>query len=87
MSLPASAAFAPRPKQGWVTSTLADDADTHPGELDALGRHVDRCLGSHGRLFRLRCAADSVRAFVAPRRITLLVAVGLVAVTASSFLI
>lgn len=47
-------------------------------ELSALGAHVDRCNGSRGRMFRLRCAADSLIAFIAPRFVTTAVVVAFV---------
>lgn len=65
--------FAPRP---WSTAAIADAADTSPMELSALGAHVDRCNGCRGRWFTLRCAADAVHAFVAPRLITTLLVAG-----------
>lgn len=52
-----------------------------PGDLDALGRHVGH--GSRGRLFALRTVADSVRSFIAPRLVTVLVAVAAVAIAVS----
>ena len=47
-------------------------------DLSALGAHVDRCNGLRGRLFALRCAADSLAAFIAPRIVTTLVVLGIV---------
>jgi hypothetical protein len=60
--------------RGWATASHADAADTSPLDLSALGEHVDRCNGSRGRLFALRCAADSLLGFVAPRFVTTVVA-------------
>jgi hypothetical protein len=57
----------------WTTASLADAADTSPMELWALGAHVERCNGSRGRWFALRCAVDAVHEFVAPRFVTTLI--------------
>jgi hypothetical protein len=62
----------------WVTASADDGAETSPMELFALGAHVDRCNGSRGRMFALRCAADAMHGFIAPRFVTTLVLVTLV---------
>jgi hypothetical protein len=62
----------------WSTSSFGDTADTTSGELNSLGEHLGLCQASHGRMFLLRCAADSVHGFVAPRFVTSLVVVVLV---------
>ncbi len=62
----------------WATATIGGTADTSPMELSALGAHVDRCNGSRGRMFTLRCAADTLHGFFAPRFVTTLVAIGVV---------
>ena len=64
----AHAARSPR----WTTATLADATDSAPMELRELGAHVSRCNGCRGRWFALRCAADAVHDFVAPRFVTTL---------------
>lgn len=56
----------------WATSAVADAVDTSPMELSSLGAHVHRCNGCRGRWFLLRCAADAVHGFVAPRFVTTL---------------
>ena len=66
------------PRRPWETASIADNADTTPMELSALGAHVDRCNGSRCRMFRLQCAADAMIAFVAPRFVTTAVIVALV---------
>jgi hypothetical protein len=62
------AATAPR----WTTASLSDAADTTPMELSELHAHIGRCNGSRGRWFMLRCIADAVHDFVAPRFVTTL---------------
>ncbi len=62
----------------WPTATINDAADTSPMELSALGAHVDRCNGSRGRMFGLRCAVDAIHGFIAPRFVTTLIVIGLV---------
>ena len=65
---------APSPR--WSTASLADATDSAPMELRELGAHVNRCNGCRGRWFALRCAADAVHDFVAPRFVTTLCIVG-----------
>jgi hypothetical protein len=62
----------------WATSSIDGAADTSPMDLSALGAHVDRCNGSRGRMFGLRCAADALSGFLAPRVVTTLVALAFV---------
>jgi hypothetical protein len=62
----------------WATAAINDAADTSPMELSALGAHVDRCNGLRGRMFGLRCAADAIHGFIAPRFVTTLIVIGLV---------
>jgi len=62
----------------WATSTIDSAADTSPMDLSTLGAHVDRCNGLRGRMFVLRCAADSLTGFLAPRIVTTLVVLGIV---------
>lgn len=64
------------PAHRWSTASIADAADTSPMEWQALGEHVNRCNGSRGRWFTLRCAADAVHDFIAPRFMTTLVVAG-----------
>ncbi len=61
----------------WSTSSIPDATDTSPMELSELGAHIGRCNDSRGRWFALRCAADAVHAFFAPRFVTTLLFVGL----------
>ncbi len=62
----------------WATASIGDAADTLPMELSALGAHIDLCNGSRGRMFGLRCVADTVHSFIAPRFVTTLIAIGFV---------
>ena len=66
------------PFRPWATASFADAADTSPMELSALGEHVENCNGSRGRMFGIRCAADSLIAFIAPRFVTTAVIVAIV---------
>ena len=61
----------------WRTASFGDSADTSPMELHELGDHLDRCKGSRGRLFTLRCVAETLNAFVAPRFVSTLLVVTL----------
>lgn len=65
-------------RPSWVTAAFPETAETTPMELSALGAHVDRCNGSRGRMFALRCAADTLVGFLAPRFVTTAVIVALV---------
>lgn len=65
---------APSPR--WSTASFADATDSAPMELRELGAHVNRCNGCRGRWFALRCAADAVHDFIAPRFVTTLCIVG-----------
>lgn len=56
----------------WSTSSFAPDADTLPLEQSALGEHLTLCKSLTGHLFALRCGADAVHRFVAPRLVTTL---------------
>lgn len=58
------------PSSAWSTSSFGETADTSILELSALGEHLGLCRASHGGLFRLRCAAETVHGFVAPRFFT-----------------
>ncbi|MCE9661649.1 MAG: hypothetical protein K8R60_24235 [Burkholderiales bacterium] len=62
----------------WATSAIDGAADTSPMDLSTLGAHVDRCNGSRERMFGLRCAADALSGFLAPRVVTTLVALAIV---------
>ncbi|MEO7055184.1 MAG: hypothetical protein ABI281_13025 [Caldimonas sp.] len=64
--------------RAWATASHSEAADTSPGELMALGVHVDHCYDSRGRWFALRCAVDSVQGFMAPRLVTTIVVLAIV---------
>jgi len=57
----------------WSTASFGEAVDTSPLELSALGDHLDRCQGSRGRLFALRCVGEALNGFVAARFVTTLV--------------
>ena len=56
----------------WTTASIADATDTAPMELRELGAHISRCNGCRDRWFTLRCLADAMHDFVAPRFVTTL---------------
>lgn len=70
-----------RATRTWSTATGRDASDTLPGDLDALGRHVGH--GARGRMFSLGLLTDSVRGFLAPRLVTVLVATAVLGVVVS----
>jgi len=61
----------------WSTSSFGATTDTSPMELSALGEHLGHCRGSRGRLFALRCAAETMNGFVTARFVTTLAAAAL----------
>jgi hypothetical protein len=62
----------------WSTSSYGTPVETSPMELSALCDHLGRCQDSRGRLFTLRCVAETLDRFVAPRFVTTLVVAALV---------
>jgi hypothetical protein len=76
MNPPATTARLSTPR--WTTASVSDAADTTPMELSELQAHIGRCNGSRGRWFMLRCIADAVHDFVAPRFVTTLFIAGAV---------
>ena len=61
----------------WSTASFGDTTDTTPADLSDLGAHMDSCKDAHGRLFALRCIAEALNSFIAPRFMTTLVVVTL----------
>ena len=61
----------------WTTSSFGGTPDTSPMELSALGEHLGHCRESHGRLFALRCLAESMNGFVSARFVTTVVVVAM----------
>ena len=57
------------------------DPIEHPGELQ---RHCRQCTFARGRLHWCRCAIESSVAYLAPRFISVLVVVGLLALVGAS---
>ena len=67
----------------WTTAAISDAADTLPMELSTLSAHVGDCNGCRGRWFTLRCMADAVHRFIAPRFVTtLVIAAAMIGITA-----
>lgn len=54
---------------------LPCSADAAPIDMVLLGEHLACCKNSLGRMFRMRCLAESIRGFVAPRVVTTLLGV------------
>ena len=67
----------PEPWNGphWSTASLHDGSNPGAQEPGALDQHLRQCRGQ--RRFVLRCAADSVHAFVAGRFVSTLAALSL----------
>jgi hypothetical protein len=60
----------------WSTSSFAADTEAVDSELPALAEHLALCRRLSGHLFALRCGADAVHRFVAPRLVTTVVLAG-----------
>ena len=73
--MPKSTAFAP----SWDTSSFGHPADLLPLERSALAEHLSLCSRSRSPLQTLRNGAGLVRGFVAPRLVTTLFFVTLIA--------
>jgi hypothetical protein len=69
--------------QRWNTSSFANSPVTSPIELANLGEHLSRCHRQRGSFFALKCMGDSLREFLAPRVMTILVVFAMVSVLAS----
>jgi hypothetical protein len=67
----------------WSTASYGHEAQTSPIELSALGEHLNLCKGSHGRVFALHCALETMHGFLATRFMTTLVIIALLIGAAS----
>jgi hypothetical protein len=54
----------------WSTASYGSSTDMSPLEVSALGDHLTLCRGLSGRLFALRCGAESLRSFVLARLVS-----------------
>lgn len=63
--------------RSWSTASFGAPAESASQELSALGDHLGLCKSSHGHLFALHCAAETMHGFVASRFVTTLVVVAL----------
>jgi hypothetical protein len=64
-------------KSRWSTASFGNTAETSLMELSALGAHLELCQRSHGRLFFLQCAAQTMHGFVVGRFVTTVVVVAI----------
>lgn len=64
------------PPRRWATAPVSGNDGTVARELSLLSAHYERCKGSKGRWFTLQCAAEALHAFVAPRVVTTVLAIG-----------
>jgi hypothetical protein len=55
---------------GWSTSCFGHDAQPLPDELATLGAHLSHCRQACGKLFVLRCHAESIKRFATSRVVT-----------------
>lgn len=61
----------------WATASHAEPARSQSLEVDSLGAHLKRCVGSRGRWFDVECAGEAVHGFIAPRVVTTLIVAAL----------
>jgi hypothetical protein len=54
----------------WSTASYGDEAAMSPADVQVLGEHLCLCRGGNGRMFALRCEADTMQGFVAARFVT-----------------
>ena len=67
----------PRPvaKARWDTSSSSDDPVTMPPAFESLHGHAQECKTANGQWFDLRRRIDGVQGFLAPRPISVVVAI------------
>ena len=65
--------------RGWSTSSFGAAVDTSPLELRDLSEHLVHCRRSSGRLFPALCLSDKINGFLAPRVMTTLAVIALIA--------
>ncbi|MEO8524722.1 MAG: hypothetical protein ABI460_08395 [Caldimonas sp.] len=65
----------------WETSASSNDPQTLPAAFDDLGAHAHKCDAAIGRWFDVLRKFDAFQAFLAPRPISVLVAVSAFALT------
>ena len=63
--------------RGWSTTSASNAPDTSPDELIDLSQHADVCRRQRGRLFTVRCVFDTLRTFLAPRFVTIMLGLAL----------
>jgi hypothetical protein len=66
------------PPHFWSTACGGRTADTLPGDLSALGEHLDNCQNTHRHFLTLHLAAQTMRGFMAARFVTTVVLVAVV---------
>ena len=59
----------------WDTSSSGDDPRTLPPVFQSLNSHAQGCKTANGNWFDLRCRIDEIQAFLAPRPISVVVAI------------
>lgn len=57
----------------WSTASDGRSADTLPGDLTALGEHLDHCQSTNRHLLALHCSAQTMLGFMAARFVTTVV--------------
>lgn len=70
----------------WSTATFGREVCTSPMELSALNEHLRQCNAQRGVVFRMRCAAETLNAFIGARFMTTLSLLALPILLLSAFL-
>lgn len=65
----------PESRARWDTSSSSDDPLTLPPAFESLNGHAQECKTAKGKWFDLLSRIDGVLAFVAPRPISVVVAI------------
>ena len=65
----------PVAKAWWDTSSSCDDPLTLPSAFESLNGHAQECKTANGQWFDLRRRIDGVQGFLAPRPISVVVAI------------
>lgn len=63
--------------RSWSTASFGEPEESVSLELSALGDHLGLCKSSHGHLFALHCAAETMHGFIVSRFVTTVVVVAL----------
>ncbi len=67
----------------WRTTSPSEPSERTLPDLPGLDEHLARCRGQGGRLFAVRCFAESTHGLVAPRFVSTVLAIAAMILAAS----